>query len=192
VGYGTPTLIKEQRMAWTPWIEIEKDDTASVEAKQLYERTRNSLTGEISDLTRITSLTPAVAQCIDDLCTAVYRNASGLTAKEKELAALVTSTFIGCVHWTASHTDALGRAARDTELAEQVAADYTRAKLTSRERLIADMSVKMTRSPDACSPADIQKLKNEGFTDRDIVSLIEIIAYQNMSTRIMESLSTIE
>jgi uncharacterized protein YciW len=58
--------------------------------------------------------------------------------------------------------------------------------------LIADMSVKITRSPDACSPADIQKLKNEGFTDRDIVSLIEIIAYQNMSTRIMESLSTIE
>jgi uncharacterized protein YciW len=39
---------------------------------------------------------------------------------------------------------------------------------------------------------DIKNLKGEGFSDKDIVSIVEIIAYQNMSTRIMESLSTIE
>ena len=82
--------------------------------------------------------------------------------------------------------------ARNKELAKQVAEDYTKADLNSRERLIADMSVKITRSPDACSPADIQNLRDEGFSDKDILSLVEIIAYQNMSTRIMESLSTIE
>lgn len=73
-----------------------------------------------------------------------------------------------------------------------MAEDYTKADLNNRERLIADLAVKITRSPDACSPADIQKLRNEGFSDKDILSLVEIIAYQNMSTRIMESLSTIE
>ena len=77
-------------------------------------------------------------------------------------------------------------------MATQVAEDYTKADLNNRERLIADLAVKITRSPDACSPADIQKLRGEGFTDKDILSLVEIIAYQNMSTRIMESLSTIE
>jgi len=82
--------------------------------------------------------------------------------------------------------------ARNKELAKQVAEDYTKADLNTRERLIADMSVKITRSPDACSPADIQNLRDEGFSDKDILSLVEIIAYQNMSTRIMESLSTIE
>ena len=82
--------------------------------------------------------------------------------------------------------------ARNKELAIQVAEDYTKADLDNRERLIADLAVKITRSPDACSPADIQKLRSEGFSDKDILSLVEIIAYQNMSTRIMESLSTIE
>ena len=82
--------------------------------------------------------------------------------------------------------------ARNKELAIQVAEDYTKADLNNRERLIADLAVKITRSPDACSPADIQKLRSEGFSDKDILSLVEIIAYQNMSTRIMESLSTIE
>jgi uncharacterized peroxidase-related enzyme len=82
--------------------------------------------------------------------------------------------------------------ARNKDFAVQVAEDYTKAKLTDRERLIADFTVKITRSPDACSPADVKKLRDEGFSDRDIVSLVEIVAYQNMSTRIFESLSSIE
>ncbi len=82
--------------------------------------------------------------------------------------------------------------ARNPELATQVAEDYTKADLSDRERHIANMAVKVTRSPDACSPDDINKLRSEGFSDQEIVSLIELIAYQNMSTRIMESLSTIE
>jgi len=64
--------------------------------------------------------------------------------------------------------------------------------LNERERLIADFAVKITRSPDACSPADIERLRSEGFSDKAILGLVEIVAYQNMSTRIMESLSTIE
>ncbi len=82
--------------------------------------------------------------------------------------------------------------ARDKDLAKQVAEDYTKADLSVRERLVADMAVKITRSPDACSPADVQRLRAEGFSDKDILSLVEIVAYQNMSTRMMESLSTVE
>ena len=83
-------------------------------------------------------------------------------------------------------------ASRDEKLAAQVAEDYTKAELTPRERLIADFTVKVTRSPNACSPADIENLHSAGFTDRDVLGLVAIIAYQNMSTRIMESLSTVE
>jgi hypothetical protein len=85
-------------MSWTPWIQIEKDDTSKEEVKQLYKKTKNSLTGKISDLTRLTSLTPEVSNHLDSLCSAVYRNASGLTVREKEIVALVTSSFVGCVH----------------------------------------------------------------------------------------------
>ena len=92
----------------------------------------------------------------------------------------------------ASHTEALGRVARDKDFAVQVAEDYTKADLMVRERIIADFTVKVTRSPNACCPLDVTNLRNDGLSDKDILSLVEIIAYQNMSTRIMESLSTIE
>ena len=82
--------------------------------------------------------------------------------------------------------------ARNKELAIQVAEDYTKAELSDREMLMADYAVKITRSPDACSPVDIEGLRSKGLSDRDILSLVEIVAYQNMSTRIMESLSTVD
>ncbi len=50
----------------------------------------------------------------------------------------------------------------------------------------------MTRLPNACSPDDVDGLRAEGLSDGDILSLSEIVAYQNMSTRIMESLSTVD
>ncbi len=73
-----------------------------------------------------------------------------------------------------------------------MAEDYTKADLSPRERRMADFAVKVTRSPNACSPDDLQNLRNEGLADKDILSLAQIIAYYNMSTRLFESLSTIE
>ncbi len=80
--------------------------------------------------------------------------------------------------------------ARDKELAAQVAEDFTKADLSSRETAIADFAVKVTRSPNACSPRDVQRLRSEGLADKDILSLVQIVAYYNMSTRLFESLST--
>jgi uncharacterized peroxidase-related enzyme len=82
--------------------------------------------------------------------------------------------------------------ARNKTLAHQVAEDYTKANLNKRERIISDFAVKVTRSPNTCSPQDIEQLHKENLTDRDILCLVEIVAYQNMSTRIMESLSTVD
>ena len=82
--------------------------------------------------------------------------------------------------------------ANDTAFAAQVKDDYTQAQLSERERAIADFSVKVTRSPEANSPADLDRLRAAGLTDDDILSLSEIVAYQNMSTRLFESLATLE
>lgn len=85
-------------MHWTPWIEIEDENSEKEVVKKLYENTTNPVTNKISDLTRITSMTPEVAELIDKLCISVYKNATGLSIKEKEIAALITSSLNGCVH----------------------------------------------------------------------------------------------
>ena len=85
-------------MVWIPWIRIEAEDTADERVRQLYKKARKSLTGKLSDLTQLTSLTPEVSDSLHSLGVAVYRDSKGLSLREKEVAALVTSAFIGCVH----------------------------------------------------------------------------------------------
>jgi len=85
-------------MAWITWIEIEPDDTATEVVEQLYNRTRDRATGRPPDTVRLTSLTPQVAGLLYDLQRAIYREAKGLTLREKEVAALLVSTYNGCVH----------------------------------------------------------------------------------------------
>lgn len=85
-------------MPWIPWIEIESEDSSNNDAQDLYKKVRNPVTGKISDLNRITSLTPEVSKNIHALGSSVYANAAGFTAREKEILALVTSSLIGCVH----------------------------------------------------------------------------------------------
>jgi len=89
---------KEEEMPWTPWIQIETDETSQEGTEKHRKKAAKSSTSNKSDLTRLTSLTPEVSECLDRLCTAVYRNTTGLTVREKEIVALVTSSFIGCVH----------------------------------------------------------------------------------------------
>ncbi len=85
-------------MTWNPWIEIEPDDTTDEAVQQLYNRTRDRTTGHPPDAVRLTSLTPQVAELLYDLQRAVYHGAKGLTLREKEISALIVSTYNGCVH----------------------------------------------------------------------------------------------
>jgi uncharacterized peroxidase-related enzyme len=179
-------------MTWKTWIAIEPENTTNETVKQLYNNTRDPTSGRPPDIVCLTSLTPKVGGLILALNRAIHGSAEGLTAREQEVAALIVSSYNGWAHWIASHLAALGRAAKNEKLAEQVKDDFTKADLSPRERRIADFTAKVTRSPNACSPADVRALKDGGLSDKDILSLVEIIAYYNMSNRLFEALSTLD
>lgn len=86
------------------------------------------------------------------------------------------------------HTVPTPRRSAQTMVASTRASSSDENPSPTRTRLPS----KVTRSPNTCSPADVRRLHTEGLSDKDILCLVEIIAYQNMSTRIMESLSTVE
>jgi len=85
-------------MRWNPWIELEADDTARDDVRAVYDLARNPQTQAVPDLVRLTGRTPRVAQLLHELSLAVYRDARGLSLREKEITALVVSSYIGCVH----------------------------------------------------------------------------------------------
>ena len=86
-------------MPWTTWIDVVRNPTATEEeVRDLYERTRNPRTGQVLDAVCLNSLTPQVAGLLYELSRAIQRNATGLKPREKEIAALMTAVYNGCVH----------------------------------------------------------------------------------------------
>ena len=85
-------------MPWVTWIDIEDESSTNEEVRNLFRRTRNKITNKVTDTVRLTSLTPEVSELINNLSSAIQRNATGLTPREKEISALIVSVYNGCAH----------------------------------------------------------------------------------------------
>ncbi len=73
-------------------------------------------------------------------------------------------------------------------MAEQVKRDYRRAKLTRRQKALAQFAVLVTRRPSAVRPRHLNALRKQGLSDRDILDAVQVISYFNYINRIADAL----
>ena len=66
--------------------------------------------------------------------------------------------------------------------------DYTKAKLEPQTRAMLDFAAKLTRTPADMSQADVQRLRNHGLSDEQILSTVLITCTFNFMTRLADSL----
>jgi uncharacterized peroxidase-related enzyme len=91
------------------------------------------------------------------------------------------------------HGEALRRLTKDDELLAQLKEDYTQASLSQADRAMLDYAAKLTRTPAAVSPDDVQALRRAGFDDRAILDIAQITAYFAFVNRTADGLGvTIE
>ena len=60
--------------------------------------------------------------------------------------------------------------------------DYREARLPDADRAMLDFAVRLTRTPAATRPADLEELRRHGFDDgaiHDIVQVVALFAYYN-------------
>ena len=120
----------------------------------------------------------------DDL----LRGESGLTKVQREMIAVVVSATNRCHYCIVSHSAALRKLTGNPELADQVAADYAAAGLEPRERAMLDFAVKLTRASADCTDADVDALRDAGWTDEDIFDIAQVAAMFNFTNRLASGL----
>ena len=76
----------------------------------------------------------------------------------------------------------------DAELASHAMHDYTLATLDPQTRAMLDFAAKLTRTPADMTQADVQRLRNHGLTDEQILSTVLIACTFNFMTRLADSL----
>ena len=87
-----------------------------------------------------------------------------------------------------AHAESLRVEAEDDAQVEAIKTDYHQADLSPADRCLCDLAVKLTRSPAAVSPADLDALRSCGFDDRAIHDAVQVTAYFNYINRIADGL----
>jgi uncharacterized peroxidase-related enzyme len=116
------------------------------------------------------------------------RGESGLTKAQREMIAVVVSTTNRCHYCIVSHSAALRKLTGDPLLVEQLATNHAYARVESKERAMLDFAVKLTERSSSCTEADVEALREAGWTDEDVMDIAEVAAMFNFTNRLASGL----
>jgi uncharacterized peroxidase-related enzyme len=114
----------------------------------------------------------------------LMRGPSGLSKTQRELIAVVVSAEARCPYCVAAHAAGVRLRLKDAALVDRLAVNYRQVELSPRDRVMLDFAVKLTRTPDECTEDDITRLREAGFTDADVLHIVEVAAFFNLGARL--------
>ena len=109
---------------------------------------------------------------------------SGLTKLEREMIAVTVSSENHCFYCLVAHGSAVRELSDDPQLGERIAANFRSAELPDKQLELLNFTKKLTRDPSEISESDRTKLREVGYTDRDIWDISAIIGLFNMTNRL--------
>ena len=109
---------------------------------------------------------------------------SGLTKLEREMIAVTVSSENHCFYCLVAHGSAVRELSNDPQLGERIAANFRSAELPEKQLELLNFTKKLTRDPSEMSESDRIKLREVGYTDRDIWDISAIIGLFNMTNRL--------
>ena len=103
---------------------------------------------------------------------------------EKEMIAVVVSSLNRCLYCCVSHSYNLGKLLNDTILAKKILINYKSAGLSTKHKIMLDFANKLTISSHLIDETDRNKLRKANFNEFQILEIIEVCAFFNMTNRI--------
>jgi len=117
---------------------------------------------------------------------ALMEKAGGLTKAEREMIVVATSGANDCHYCIVAHGAILRIYAKNPLVADQVAANYRKADITSRQKAMLAFALKVTQKSSEIVDADYASLREHGFTDEDAWDIGAIAAFFALSNRMAD------
>src|SRR5215213_1782680 len=144
--------------------------------------------GFVPNVYQAYSLRPQQLRGFIALYDAIMTEDSNLTKAEREMIAVAVSAQNHCFYCLTSHGAVLRIRSKDEVLADTIAANYRAADLTPRQRAMLDLAIKITIDSAAIGDQDLAALREHGFSDEDIMDIIQTAALFNYSNRVSSAL----
>lgn len=181
-----PEAFVNHSLGWKPWVQpVPKAELSEEQFESLIQPERADM-----PYFRLLARDPAAlkARTLTDLDIFFNTDGEGLGRAERELGATVTSRFNGCVYCASVHS---GRAEQESGRGDDinVLLENLDADLGSEQwNVIRDVSRALTATPARFNQECISKLRGVGFSDLQIVDVINSVAFFNWANRLMLSL----
>ena len=107
-----------------------------------------------------------------------------LSKLEREMIAVVVSSCNKCFYCLIAHGAAVRQLSKNPVLGDELAINYRAANLNERHRLMLDFSAKLTENPSKVDNLDRDVLRKAKFSDEEILEIVEVASFFNMSNRI--------
>jgi len=109
---------------------------------------------------------------------------SGLSKLEREMIAVAVSSLNHCFYCLTAHGQAVRQYSDNPILGEQLVMNWRAADLDERQFAMLEFAEKMTKESYKIDEADRQKLRDVGFSNRDIWDIANVAGFFNMSNRV--------
>ncbi len=140
--------------------------------------------GFVPNVLRAYAFAPEKLQAFADMYNDLMLGDSSLSKLERELIAVAVSSVNQCYYCLTAHGAAVRQLSGNPALGEQMVMNYRAATgLTAKQVAMLDFADKLTRTPHSMTEADRQRLRDAGYTDRDIWDIASVASFFNMSNR---------
>lgn len=109
---------------------------------------------------------------------------SGLSKLEREMIAVVVSSVNRCYYCLVAHGAAVRELSGNPELGEQLVMNYRVCELDPRQRTMLEFAKTVTVKSSKIGECDRDKLREVGFSDRDIWDIAAVAGFFNMTNRV--------
>lgn len=112
----------------------------------------------------------------------------GASRAERELAATAESRLNGCPYCASVHALRYVQMKGDAELMQRLMEGGTEVPMPPRARAIVDYAVRLAATPAAATLADVQRLRDEGMADAEILDITLSVAMFANANRLTQTL----
>ncbi|WP_440763654.1 peroxidase-related enzyme [Natronorubrum sp. DTA7] len=109
---------------------------------------------------------------------------TALEREEIEMIVVAVSGVNHCYYCNVAHGALVRIYADDSQLADQLVANYRTADINETHRTMLDVAVKLTERPTEVEEDDLEALREAGFSEEALWDIASVTAFYNLSNRL--------
>ncbi|MBD1874447.1 peroxidase-related enzyme [Nodosilinea sp. FACHB-131] len=170
----------------TSWLEVPDESSLPADIQAIFADQRQKL-GLVHPYFKGFSLIPDHLRLWFNYYKELMYGEGELSAKEREIIAVVSSATNHCQSCVTTHKAALREVTGDAAFADDLVTNREELELTPREQALADFAVTISQLARDLAPSELEPLRAVGLSDRAILEAAEIAAQFGLSNRLTKA-----